>query len=659
MQSSRGKDIQHIAYLAQTGQISEGMYEEFRQANAMGSTAQAQSVAERALGQAYGSAEEGRKMFNDPAIRRAIMEQTGPEAAQAAMQQIMVAQDREMTQRVSSGLLRRTGKLAGDIRGQAGIGDALSAGEQVGVKMRDLHDYFGAMEGPEGKVFQNEIQDTFERAQERALADRASPEVAKQRAMAQVEGLIADDPRFEVHRRDIAKKQSEAVAAAEVGRTMEMTPGLRASARMGAGMDYLRASGVNDDVENQMREISSKQAEAEIARSNGDTEKAEALDAEAKKMYGAIAGDPSLSESQKRGLKDREELSDRNMDKKAQLANANAAAAARMKRGEMLGGGVSEIGKENVGLLRILKGVEAGELDIGDAEDMVAGMGSLSTAEKDDLMEQLGSGDVSGALEGQRAVVNQMQQQVMRTSSDRGISDVFKGIDERMSSQEKMQYLLGDASGPGAVYGEAVREAQMGDKYQGLRRTLPQRVMDTLTGRSSVKSLLGMEDAGEVKTQHRVQEKLQQRADAIAAEERGALFDELQVGQDGGLFAADIDVGELSGKDQKIAKKALEALGEDVGGAFMGMGTSDRGLQKSLTKVASMDAGDIAKLSPEQQEAVKELGQLRKKQADKADKDSDDAKGGKGGKGMELSGTLVLYDKSGSKVGMVDDLRRK
>ena len=106
-------------------------------------------------------------------------------------------------------------------------------------------------------------------------------------------------------------------------------------------------------------------------------------------------------------------------------------------------------------------------------------------------------------------------------------------------------------------------------------------------------------------------------------------------------------------------RKPLETLlGEEADFGIMGPSVKD--IKRALTKVSQMSPEEVAGLRGEKARAFNQLAEMWKEQKDKKDENEKDAKKKRGkGDAIELTGTLVLYDQRGNRVGFVDDLRRR
>lgn len=513
MKSSRGQDIMHIAYLAQTGQITMDQYDEFRDVQLYGNTQQAESAAELALKQAYGSAEEGRRMFADPNIRNAMIMGTNSMFATNALSDISNAQGSEFTERVSRGLQRQAGSIAAGIRDRAGMGDNIILGEQAAdLDMDFTEQYFASLEDPAAQVLAPELRDIYTRAQERAKADdpTISDADAKARAMDAVTNMVQTDSRFDPWRKDLETQRGLNATANEVQATADMSPELRARTVQNAGLDYLynRGSSLDAGTEERVRELKNRRYEADMLRRQGKTAEAEAMNKSADEDYAKLRQeiiDDETMGAVEQGMLGNEDVANKQFTDAEKRVTATKIAEGRLATGEMFGGTEKDIVREQGILLKVMQDVQDGRISAEKADKLIAEeINSLDPAEKDRLRGAVNAGGatLTDALDEQGRVYNALEGQIQRTAGESGVSDVQSGISDAKTIHDYMRLLNGDpiTGEGGLVFEEALMEATMNEvgNAMGLDKNFSQLLVDAATGEASLARVLGLEDDGQL-----------------------------------------------------------------------------------------------------------------------------------------------------------------
>jgi hypothetical protein len=250
LQSQGGQDIMNIAWLEQSGRITAGTAESYRQAIMSGNPAAIQGAADVALTAGYGTAGAGRAFFADPNVRLQLYNQI-QRPAETVYPYIERAQEREFAAAVGRVMLQGQ---------QAGARNAMrDAGRPIGLDTRTMAEaQLGAAEaylrdlGPAGTG----LAAVLRREYDAGIAGGVSPA----QAMANVQFLINTTPQFQDYRQGIAQAQEAAVMRGEAQRFVT-DPTVRQDRIRQAEMQAARrmSMSLGQDVMNQIDAVQNKE----------------------------------------------------------------------------------------------------------------------------------------------------------------------------------------------------------------------------------------------------------------------------------------------------------------------------------------------------------------------------------------------------------------
>ena len=605
MQSERGSDIMHMAYLAQTGRISETQYAEFREAQQRGTIQQARTAADMALEAAYGSASRGREMFDDPAIRRAIISATDAPLAQMAMRDIDTAQQREFGERVARGLEESMDRTSRGIREAGGVRNFITGADAAELDMRTIEDYFGGMANEEeGQLLSETARNTYEAAVERARADNPdiSDDDAARRGIAAVEGLISSDFRYQAHSADLNRERRTAKNAAEAGITEEMSEELMENRRREQGMSHLRSMRLTMDqaTEDEFKDVDKLRRDAERARNRGEHAEADRLESQYHADYESLvnrlgSSEDPMHQTLHRSLVEHGERAERDHQEAVNRFNADRTAHTRLDRATTRGGDVGDVVRDQQALLGIMQGVASGDMSLTDAADLLDDIGSLSSGERDHYFAAMGAGgdELKEAIGGQQTILNALEDTVRSKGSDYDFLELTKGLKEAETVEDYRLALRGDGDKePGLVLREAMADQAMSDlgMSMGLEQTFPQLITEGLTGNAGLARILGLEDASQVRSTTRIRDRRRLRRGVRASDEaREALTDSygglqdltdneqlMATGVAGKAMAAANELAGLAGTEDGITDEAFEDVVDGVLSGASNLSDEDR-----------------------------------------------------------------------------------
>jgi hypothetical protein len=483
MDSKQGRDLQLVEWARQRGRVSEEQYDELMGSIRSGAPKEVQrSIVDDIYAEAFGSAQEGRSLADDPAMMRFVRSTTDATSARNVMENIQAAQQTEFRGRVREQIMGSlTGRTQRVAEG-AGTPRALAGTQESETRMQVLKDYFSEA-GDDATV--DAMQETFDQAVSRYTEQGMTEDEARRSAMGDVNRMLElptlGGDQGEI-RKMLLRQQEEAVTMRSSSREVLGSQESQESAVARATMSTLQQMpGMTDDQMTQIRDMMDIEDVGE--RQDAMDEFMERELSPAQRAVALEARDYQVS----------------SWERENRSMRADRASIVRQEEGMRMGLTQDVIGEEQVALARALEDVQGGG-SVDQATDAIRSLITLSPEEQEEYIRVV-SGGPSNELRDLSEFQDRIVQQIGYSEDGPEGFAVARAAGERLGGVGMVQALREQAIGESAFSqiqaqkaGQAAYEAVVGDMGQGARATLPQLAVAFAAGRTDLQGFLGIEE---------------------------------------------------------------------------------------------------------------------------------------------------------------------
>jgi len=505
-----GRDARLMGWLAETGQIDVGTFNNFVQST---NPEQAQAFANQAFTSAFGTngPARARRMMLDPAMASVVTQGTQYFAGPVT-EGIVNFQNVEFAERAHRGLMQTEAGFARRLATEAGRLPGLPVPLAAHARMQGTLDYLTAVAREPGLA-----------ADVRQIFDQATGEgLQPQQAMARVQQFMTANPAFEPHRMAIRQAQQESLMGEETNRIAFLSPELQEDAITRAQRRVWRT---DPSLRPLIGEIDGMFARANQMERTGDQTGASKLREDARqKQIHELEGHipPHLKDA---GEHVRAFKSKQLMDIRARSGAARLAGEA-IDAGRKVGADIGTVVDEQAAIMRMFEAVRGGQdytpilmqlhATTDPAEWRAGGrMGNIALA----LREGTTSTKFLEQEAGQRAVLGALRLQYGSTEAAQGgFAGTGQAVSDRILGAIVTRSVAGTAQ-------ELAQSKKLSDLRQsGAYRTFQQRVTEGLTGEISPADVFGLEGLNEQRKLSARDERLQQALEDVGVGSTGAAF---------------------------------------------------------------------------------------------------------------------------------------
>lgn len=503
MNSARGRDMQHIGYLAQEGMVSPETYANLKTVNSYGDISQTKALVDTIFTGVYGSAQQGRAISNSPGQMQQIRSDTkDPGIVQDVYEAVRNGQAKEFMDRSSRDLQGTGANYIRNLQQMTGL-PMITTNERAAAQKDATVAYFkDTIGGEEGAH--------LARIAEEIYATGKTPSQGASR----MNNFINTSPETVQYREPVKRAQAAGVSSTELGNIHGKDwAGAQDFAMDAAGLKALQSILPGDtDVKALLRERT--QLATAMRKSKGTPEEAAAiasLSADFTTHYNAKF--EGLSPDAKRSVNAAAEVAATAFINTRNAGRGTAQAEEMVNKGNDLGLGFGTVLSEATNANILMNKFGLGQVSAEDALKMLNGgpvagakyYNTISDSTKEVYTAAINAGkdspELKEAVRSSRATVLGLQTSKRRVADARagtGAINIYEAIGDQNVAGD-LQAALRAGTSTQMLY-----EAVLNESGQDRRMTLSQRAFTELTrvddngnpvgiGKATLPNILGIE----------------------------------------------------------------------------------------------------------------------------------------------------------------------